>query len=372
MYESNLEKRCLIQSPRFPLLLVARHLSQWDIFSLMRTSKQIRNLVSLRENGETRLVIPHLELDTLTAEVLLAKVSLNCVQHLLIRSPLAIREIELLLFNQEVPGLSGAFRCLDSLTIAGTRIRLVEMQNFIIPFLSWCPKLKQLNIERTQLSDTGFVSLINKLQTSHSLVTLCVRYNMLSNASMTAFVRNTSFLRMVNLKKNQISDEGCHQICKGLALPTSKIEVLNLGGQAPYLGDKSALSLAQMLKSNKSLRMLILKQNRITCAGVQAICAALKHNTYLKNLDLSHNLIRSCGLLAIVDLLRANPGISQICVHGNFIPPELKARFDPAHPDFGSLQQDNIPQRLSWTPTHEDSGRIGPLGHTLLGNLKNI
>ena len=85
-----------------------------------------------------------------------------------------------------------------------------------------------------------------------------------------------------------------------------RIVVLNL--RQNNLGIDGAMSIAQGLIDNTSLKLLDLTSNRIGSKGVMLLCEALKDNSTLNSLFLNTNGISSEGAYALSDLMLDRQG----------------------------------------------------------------
>ncbi|MGX8716854.1 MAG: hypothetical protein ACSW8C_02595 [bacterium] len=86
----------------------------------------------------------------------------------------------------------------------------------------------------------------------------------------------------------------------------------NLCLQKCNIGDASASLLAEVLKSNTSLKMVNLDSNNISNEGAWAIAEALKINKNLKTLSLFCNNIGDEGALAFVEALKINTTLKRL------------------------------------------------------------
>jgi len=90
------------------------------------------------------------------------------------------------------------------------------------------------------------------------------------------------------------------------------------------IGNETAIALAKVLKTNKTLTGLILlnghsNRNQIEYEGGQAIAEALKTNATLTSLDLSRNNIGSEGFKAIAEALLSNTTLTTLTLNRNLL-----------------------------------------------------
>ena len=109
-------------------------------------------------------------------------------------------------------------------------------------------------------------------------------------------------LRILGLNKNNIGDEGAKAIATALT-DNTKLEALYLNENK--IGDEGAKAIAQVLKT-ETLITLYLNENIISDEGAKAIAHELKRNITLRYLQLSKNNIGMEGATALVTALRKN------------------------------------------------------------------
>ncbi len=128
-----------------------------------------------------------------------------------------------------------------------------------------------------------------------------------SLASMLA--RNTT-LRTLDLSRNEITDVGAWFLADVLTENKSFLSVLNLSGNR--ITHVCTPSLAEMLKSNTSLRSLDLSLNSILSEGVDHLADSLKYNRTLRFLRLDLRV----GLEALATALTVNTTVKLVDTFG--------------------------------------------------------
>ena len=110
-------------------------------------------------------------------------------------------------------------------------------------------------------------------------------------------------LRILGLNKNNIGDEGAKAIATALT-DNTKLEALYLNENK--IGDEGAKAIAQVLKTNKTLKLKILglNKNNIGDKGAKAIAQVLETNTIFDSLYLNENKIGDEGAKAIAQVLK--------------------------------------------------------------------
>ena len=83
--------------------------------------------------------------------------------------------------------------------------------------------------------------------------------------------------------------------------------------------EKGAITLAKVLKKNRTLQQLNVSVNSIGAGGATALAEMLKENRALQKLDVSHNSIGEGGATALAEMLKENRTLQQLGVSWNSI-----------------------------------------------------
>eukprot|EP00567_Pseudictyota_dubia_P000348 CAMPEP_0197464702 /NCGR_PEP_ID=MMETSP1175-20131217/64157_1 /TAXON_ID=1003142 /ORGANISM="Triceratium dubium, Strain CCMP147" /LENGTH=365 /DNA_ID=CAMNT_0043000687 /DNA_START=135 /DNA_END=1232 /DNA_ORIENTATION=+ len=126
---------------------------------------------------------------------------------------------------------------------------------------------------------------------------------------------DSSFTRL-NLWNKRIGDEGVSVLADALRVNTS-LKVLVLGGNS--IGDEGVSVLADALRVNTSLEKLHLSGNSISDEGVSVLADALTVNTSLTKLDLWGNNFGDEGVSVLADALWVNTSLEALYLNGNSI-----------------------------------------------------
>lgn len=201
--------------------------------------------------------------------------------------------------------------------------------------------IRRLNLSNNEINDVGCISIAKIIM--GTLVThLDLSFNKISDwgaaTIQASFESNEPHLKDINMEANPLSFTGGMDLCKILALPQSRITILDLRGAKvtdvgiPYLAealksiycpvqtlnlydcqltDAGILKLAVKLSVNTSLRVLGLGCNCIGDMGVLALSQGLRVNSHLEELDLSENdmPLSRAGLEALITAMRTNTSI---------------------------------------------------------------
>ena len=113
----------------------------------------------------------------------------------------------------------------------------------------------------------------------------------------------------LNLYSNRLFDKGLHPLIKPLSNNSLVLQKLHLG--ANRISNEGALILAEMLKTNTTLTVLRLDNNRIGDDGVHFLSNALIHsNKTLQKLSLKRNkLITSLSIPDLLEIFQCNQSL---------------------------------------------------------------
>ncbi|XP_073700382.1 NACHT, LRR and PYD domains-containing protein 3-like [Garra rufa] len=162
--------------------------------------------------------------------------------------------------------------------------------------------LRELNLSRNQLKNTGVNGICDVLKDSHcKLERLRLRYCEMTDegcsALTSALKSNPSHLRELDLSGNELGDSGVKNLSDQLMNPQFKLEKLDLRGCS--ITEEQCLILTSALKSNPShLRELDLSENQITNTGVNHLCDVLKDS----HCKLERLSLYDCGITDVSSL----------------------------------------------------------------------
>jgi Ran GTPase-activating protein (RanGAP) involved in mRNA processing and transport len=180
-----------------------------------------------------------------------------------------------------------------------------------------CKTLKSLMLGYCDIGDDGVLSIMDGIQGYKTnfggLEELDLRGNTIGFQgtlaisrvlSSLSFHKSSVSLMVLDLRDNNIRDEGTELIAEALAKPDHPLIYLNLSGN--NISDQGARYLANALTWNDSIQRLVLSRNAIEDNGAEDLLDALEYNDTLYYLDLSQNTINRRVRVEISDILEAN------------------------------------------------------------------
>ena len=178
------------------------------------------------------------------------------------------------------------------------------------------PRLRTLDLVNTGLLDAGALPIIAAAADSPALRNLYLGTNGLTTTTAAALGRMLAAGPVTSLfvSCNRLGDDGAKLLAAGLRQDD---RLLRLGLASNRIGPAGATALARALHGHPSLLFLDLGWTRATSAvgeagnrigddGARAIAEMLRENDTLQGLDISHNRISQAGLNAICDALADN------------------------------------------------------------------
>ena len=159
--------------------------------------------------------------------------------------------------------------------------------------------------------------IVQHLWTNTQCQELDLRENLISDEGIATFILlliipNT--LKKLYLGKNSLHDAGIAHLVKALSVPDCHLIELQLDGND--ITDQGARSLANMLKTNKTLENLSLNGNRLSEKGMQSLVEVLiDQNRTLQELHLSDNQLTSeLPVNTIIRMIQFNSSLRRFTV----------------------------------------------------------
>lgn len=173
--------------------------------------------------------------------------------------------------------------------------------------------LRELHLAENKLTPFDALQLGILLTGNSSLQHVDLRNNEILDKGMgyicDALLDNVGLISLV-VWNNGITQESSPALAKVLAT-NQTLQTLNLGHNK--LGDDGIINLIPSgLERNRSLLLLGLQENGLTCPGIISLSESLATGTKLKRIDLRKNSIGLAGLMALAAALKHCPTISQV------------------------------------------------------------
>ena len=128
----------------------------------------------------------------------------------------------------------------------------------------------------------------------------------------------------LDFSHNPIKDEGVVNILKAFkSNPNDNIQVIKL--ENCFMGSQGAVTFSAYLRQTNftnslvPVQVLSLRRNFIGNVGLETLCFTLKTNSHLRYLDLSNNNISggTGAMIALADVLKNNKTLKVLYLQGN-------------------------------------------------------
>uniref|UniRef100_A0A6B2L6J7 Uncharacterized protein n=1 Tax=Arcella intermedia TaxID=1963864 RepID=A0A6B2L6J7_9EUKA len=179
--------------------------------------------------------------------------------------------------------------------------------------------LKHLDLKGNQIGGDGVAFLVNVLVNHNtSLARLAMSDNKIRDKEGTdaiaELLEKNSTLRELQLNSNPI-EGGIIPICKGMkhnhTLHALYLNSCGLGKYTQVIGD--------LIGTTHSLKILHLRENYITDAGLSDISSGLECNSSIMQLNLEYNSFGPLGIKTLVESLKKNKTLMKIYLSENKI-----------------------------------------------------
>ncbi|XP_077127465.1 NACHT, LRR and PYD domains-containing protein 12-like [Ranitomeya variabilis] len=198
-----------------------------------------------------------------------------------------------------------------------SQIRMSAIDCTVLAFiLETCTKIEELNLSGCSLDPEGLGRLAPTLR---NLRSLSFAGNDLSDTScilLASVIRNNKSLKILVLSNNRLSGPHFSKLMEALSSSDCRIEELRLGYN--YLPDTSSIQLASGIRNNRSLKKLFLSNNRLSGPHFSVLMDALSGpDCKIEELRLDRNnlLDTSCNLMASV--IRNNKSLKILNLSNN-------------------------------------------------------
>ena len=172
--------------------------------------------------------------------------------------------------------------------------------------------LSKLNLQMNSIDDKEIKSIVNYIKENNSPIkTLILKNNKITSegsVSIVDLIKFSKTLKVLDLSYNELKSEGVKKICNGIIVSnsTSCLEQLFLNGNK--CNDYCADDIFNLLVNNnvKKLKLLSLSVNFFSNKGIDKILSSLRKNNYLEQLYLGENKIDSKAFSNLVNYLKFN------------------------------------------------------------------
>lgn len=159
--------------------------------------------------------------------------------------------------------------------------------------------------------------IVQHLSTNTHCQELDLQENLISEHGIATFIplfRRPNALKRLDVGKNSLHDVGISHLAEALCVPDCRLIELQLDGND--ITDQGARSLANMLKTNRTLENLSLNGNRLSEKGMQSLVEVLiDQNQTLRELHLSDNQLTSeLPVNTIIRMIQFNSSLRRFTV----------------------------------------------------------
>jgi Ran GTPase-activating protein (RanGAP) involved in mRNA processing and transport len=172
--------------------------------------------------------------------------------------------------------------------------------------------LSKLNLQMNSIDDKEIKSIVNYIKENNSPIkTLILKNNKITSegsVSIVDLIKFSKTLKVLDLSYNELKSEGVKKICNGIIVSnsTSCLEQLFLNGNK--CNDYCADDIFNLLVNNnvKKLKLLSLSVNFFSNKGIDKVLSSLRKNNYLEQLYLGENKIDAKAFSNLVNYLKFN------------------------------------------------------------------
>ncbi|XP_040267330.1 NACHT, LRR and PYD domains-containing protein 12-like isoform X7 [Bufo bufo] len=180
--------------------------------------------------------------------------------------------------------------------------------------------LKILVLSNNYLSGPHFSDLMEALSSPACRIeTLRLGYNHLPDTSciqLASVIRNNRSLKKLDLSGNRLSGPHFSDLMEALSSPACRIEELDLGNNG--LPDTSCIQLAFVIRNNKSLKKLVLYNNRLSGPHFSDLMEALSSPACrIEELHLGDNELPDTSSIQLASVIRNNQSLKKLVLFSN-------------------------------------------------------
>lgn len=186
--------------------------------------------------------------------------------------------------------------------------------------------LKVLILDSCSLNSTRlrvFTSCIIKNSLIEELYLSANRIGPKDCEQIGAIVKNCSSLRIIDLEKNPIGDDGLRMICSFLITfhvdHLESLHLWNTGITCASMPDLASYISLDNSSEKINLKLLNIGKNKILDDGIMSLKSALVVNSSLKKLGLASCKLSASGIIAVAEIIAANRSLVRVDLRDNHV-----------------------------------------------------
>jgi len=184
--------------------------------------------------------------------------------------------------------------------------------------------LVELNVQETELGNTGATMVAQALHINASIVKLNLSGNHIGHVGclmLSLSLEENATLTHLNISRNEIGPQGAKSLSKALYInKTLKYLDLNRQKLKGKIGPDGAKYMARCLRMNNSLKILRMGRNRISFEGSRHIAGMLLVNRGLRILDLAYSKLGVEGAMQLGNALHQNNSLQSLVLANRLLP----------------------------------------------------
>ncbi|XP_069807248.1 NACHT, LRR and PYD domains-containing protein 3-like isoform X2 [Dendropsophus ebraccatus] len=200
-----------------------------------------------------------------------------------------------------------------------SRVRMSALDCTVLAFiLDSCTNIKVLNLSECFLDNAGLEKLAPALQNLQNLRLDSNNLPYTSCNTLAYVIRNCQSLKILVLDNNHLSGPHFSDLMDALSCPACTLEELHLAHND--LLDASCTQLASGLRNNRSLRKLVLSHNRLSGPHFKDLMDALSSpGCRIEKLHLTGNDLQDTSCTQLASLIRTNRSLKKLVLSSNHL-----------------------------------------------------
>ncbi|XP_073495408.1 NACHT, LRR and PYD domains-containing protein 3-like [Phyllobates terribilis] len=184
--------------------------------------------------------------------------------------------------------------------------------------LKTCTNIEKLNLTRCSLDIEGLERLAPAL---HNVQSLSLSENNLQDISciqLASIIKNNRSLKKLDLRNNHLSGPHFSDLIEALSSPDCRIEELRLSSND--LPDTACIQLASVIRNNRSLKKLVLSNNRLFGDHFSDLMEALSSpECRIEELELDRNNLPNTSCTQLASGIRNNQSLKTLILYNNHL-----------------------------------------------------